>query len=308
MSSDAIARVQALATKAEELTEKGLALRAAENYGRAAEAATALGQDNLVTIHMQQHQGGVLGSFAMVAMEGERRDSQRNFAALRAECVALLSSAAQALERRRVAGTLLDGTCSALEVDWQLRQIKRYNGTRLTNAEAASWAALMGYEEFISVASNICGLLAFADKFAGECSCTQFESFAQHVVLAAALMQQPRRRVDVSMPFEAVFPARLQVAVISSTTGANGLDERLVQMLATAWQRLQHSGVLQARGCNDGITRVMRGTHANQAAAEKSMSAHGLRSCALAGCGARELHVAHFKSCAACKAAAYCCK
>ena len=53
MSSDVLARVQAYALKAEELTCKGHLLRAAENYGRAAEAARPLGADSLVTLHMQ---------------------------------------------------------------------------------------------------------------------------------------------------------------------------------------------------------------------------------------------------------------
>jgi hypothetical protein len=37
-------------------------------------------------------------------------------------------------------------------------------------------------------------------------------------------------------------------------------------------------------------------------------AAPGLRLCALAACGAREAHPSHFKSCAACRTAAYCCK
>ena len=35
--------------------------------------------------------------------------------------------------------------------------------------------------------------------------------------------------------------------------------------------------------------------------------APGLRSCTLAGCGAKEAHLAQFKRCAACKAVVYCC-
>ena len=41
---------------------------------------------------------------------------------------------------------------------------------------------------------------------------------------------------------------------------------------------------------------------------KESLNASGLRSCALAGCGAREAHPAHFKSCAACRAVVYCCR
>ena len=38
------------------------------------------------------------------------------------------------------------------------------------------------------------------------------------------------------------------------------------------------------------------------------MTATGLRSCALPGCGAMEAHPAHFKSCAACRMVVYCCR
>ena len=45
-----LARVRALYKKATELIDKGHLSRAADYYGRAAEAARALGEDNLVTV------------------------------------------------------------------------------------------------------------------------------------------------------------------------------------------------------------------------------------------------------------------
>ena len=57
MSSDLIARVQALHDKAEELADKGHLLRAAENYVLAAEVARSLGPDNLVSVYMLLRQG-----------------------------------------------------------------------------------------------------------------------------------------------------------------------------------------------------------------------------------------------------------
>ena len=36
--------------------------------------------------------------------------------------------------------------------------------------------------------------------------------------------------------------------------------------------------------------------------------APGLRRCALDGCGAKEAHSTHFKSCAACRTVVYCCR
>ena len=60
MSSDALARVEAFSKKAEELSFKGHMMRASENFGRAAEAARALGVDNLVGLNMQLLQCNML--------------------------------------------------------------------------------------------------------------------------------------------------------------------------------------------------------------------------------------------------------
>ena len=72
MASDIIARVEAFSQKAVELSTKGHFLRAAENYGRAAEAARALGADNLVTVHMLVLQGDMCHGHSMSAAEVSR--------------------------------------------------------------------------------------------------------------------------------------------------------------------------------------------------------------------------------------------
>ena len=52
----------------------------------------------------------------------------------------------------------------------------------------------------------------------------------------------------------------------------------------------------------------MTGIEKMVADAEKQHAAATLRCCALGACGAREVHEAQFKSCAACKAIVYCCR
>ena len=64
MSSDVLVRVEAITDKAEELCDKGHVLRAADYFGRAAEAARALGEDNLVEVHLHLRRGNVLAVFA----------------------------------------------------------------------------------------------------------------------------------------------------------------------------------------------------------------------------------------------------
>ena len=125
MSSDILARVDALADKAEELSEKGHLLRAAENFGRAVAAARALGADSLVALHLQLRQEIMLACYVTNAPDAF--SDPRVFAAHRAECIALLSGAVDALERRRAADTLLDGKCAAVEVAWRASVVQRFN-------------------------------------------------------------------------------------------------------------------------------------------------------------------------------------
>ena len=65
MSSDSIGPVLAFYRKATELESKGHIVSAAENFGRAAEAARdlATGTDDLVTVDMQRSQADVLLSY-----------------------------------------------------------------------------------------------------------------------------------------------------------------------------------------------------------------------------------------------------
>ena len=87
-----------------------------------------------------------------------------------------------------------------------------------------------------------------------------------------------------------------------------GLDAGLAQMLADAWQRLQRSGVLQARRIEERIAGLAAGQQAFRAAVQSSLTAPGRRSCALPGCGAVEAHLEHFKSCSKCRTVVYCCR
>ena len=306
MSSDVIARVDAFYQKADELGGKGHLLRAAENFSRAAEAARPLGEDNLVMLHMRLQRGHLLACFA-TAPDALATVDLRTLAAHRAEFIALLSGAIAVLERRRVAGTLLEGKCTAAEEAWYTFDPgRRVKTAGYTAADAASSAALIGYEQFLRAAKHATGVLLDAFWYAAECSDAQFQTFAQQVVHAAELMQQPRRHNDKALLYEAMFADALRKTV--AETGARGLDARLFQLLAGAWERLQRSGVLQARRVEECIAMLGPAQQNFHAAVQSSLTAPGLRTCALPGCGAKEAHPAHFKSCAACRTVVYCCR
>ena len=304
MSPDVLARVLALENKANELLDKGHLLRAAEYYGRATEAALPLGADNLVALNMQLQQSNLLIRYASASMPGADIEP-RIRAAHGATSLTLISDALAALERRRVAGTLLEGKCSAVEEAWYASVLQRDNA-RLPASYAASWAPLVGYAQFLNGAVNAMNLLRNAGALAAECSVAQLEAFAQHVVQAAELMQQPRRHGDSGMGMNAMFTDGFRRAV--NLADPNGLDARLVQLLAGAQQQLERSGVLQARRIETRIPKLLPMQEAFNAAMLKSLTAPDLRTCALPGCGAKEAHPAHFKSCAACRTVVYCCR
>ena len=62
----------------------------------------------------------------------------------------LISENVASLERRRLAGTLLEGQCTALEEAWYAGQLlAREEG--LTGPETLSMAKLVGYEHFFRI-------------------------------------------------------------------------------------------------------------------------------------------------------------
>ena len=264
-----------------------------------------MGEDNLVTLHVQLQRGNMLLCYAVTARAAAAVEPKIR-AAHRAECVALFSGAVAALERRRMAGTLLEGKCAAAEEAWYRSELPHQTNAQMTTVEAASWAALVGYNMFMFTAVNALDVLLHAGQFAPECSYEQLYAFAQHVVLAAELMQKPRRHDNVGMLFEVIFMSGFIKTVAGA--GANCLDARLAQLLSGVCQRLLRSGVVRARRLQQGIGFIAPGQQNFQAAVQKSMNAPGLRTSALPGCGAREAHPAHFKSCAACRTVAYCCR
>jgi len=308
MASEDLASAHVFHRKAGELNNKGHLLRAAENYGRAAEAFRALdpAPDNLVAVEMQTCQAHMLLNHvvAVNAAAADARDAAASLLRHRADCVALLSTAVAALERRRVAGTLLEGKCTAAEEAWDAAQ---WIDAEYPAAEAASLAKLVGYQTFISAAQTLTVLLGNAIFFDTGCSATQLQAFAQHIVHAADLMQLPRSHCTIALVREIEFADTL--SPLMAYLAARRLDARLVQ-LTDAWQRLKRSGVLETRGILDEVQRRVKAKRREtfHAVIDAAMAAPGLRTCALAGCGAKEAHPQHFKSCAACRTVVYCCR
>ena len=310
MSSQAMSLALALRKKAGELHEKGHLLRAAQLYARAAEAARSLdpGVDNFVTLHALQLQASALFShFSRTINNAVDADvdpeDPEALAACCAEIITLLTAVTAALERRRMAGTLLEGRCTAAEDAWYADNLRQCNN--LPSAVILGFRPLFGYMTFIAVAKLVLTVLLNAVVFAEKCHETQFESFTQFVVCAMDLITLPHRFTAAIIPNEAYFVLTL---VEEMPRGATGLDLHLNELLTNSWQRLLQSGVLQRRCLLDkGILRKF-GASSDEFldVVNSAMTAPGLRNCTLASCGAREAHPQHFKACAACRSVVYC--
>ena len=306
MSSDeVVSRFQELMNKASELTNKGHVLSAAEKYACAAEVTRALGPDNLLALGAQLRQVNMLFTYVTSAAGARNSAETRTLAAHRSECVALLCGAVEVLARRCVAGTLLDGKCSHEEVV-SYRLAIQHSHSDFTFEFANSFAQLVGYAVYLQAADIMLDVRLWHRAFEAECSKAQLHAFAQQAVLAAEWIQQPRRHGNVPFAPEGSFVKTLRATIVHA--GAHGLDARVVQLLADASKRLECSGVLQIRHIEEAFHQITSMRVVSAAAVTKSLSATDRRSCSLAGCGAKEAHPQHFKRCAACRAAAYCCR
>ena len=305
MSSDALERVHALQAKADELCTKGHLLRAAENFGRAAEAADALGDDCIIAANQRLRQGLMHSLYVMTAPEGTAE--AHTLAAHRAECVALYSAAVAALERRRAAGTLRPGRITASEVAWRVAVMRRRNSVHFDAAEAPRLAdGVLGYEQFLHAAAYVLGVLAQPQQYgAAECSPAQRLAFARCVVHAAQMLVRPHGRGSAGLGPDAKFMEQLYATVAMGAS--NGMDESLLIMLLGALELVERSRVAHSQDIAERLgVAVSESSLSAFEAMRESMTAPGLRGCALGGCGAREAHPGHFKNCGACLTVVYC--
>ena len=153
--------------------------------------------------------------------------------------------------------------------------------------------------------------LAYHVLFAGNAgmlSMTQEQLRICVVLLAdtAELIVQPRMHEDVALSREGNFMKIMQRLMtlpgLLTPHGADGVR------LLHSWRRLEQSGVLQRRGADSARQAALRRKDDLRSATTAAAAAPGLRSCALETCSARDAHPSHFKSCAACRIPAYCCK
>jgi hypothetical protein len=313
MSALDVSAVVALANKAMTLREKGSYARAAELFARAAAAAQALGaRDCLVVAALQLMQAD-----CWLQQSKSRLVAPADVASMRDVAFALLPVAKATLLRRKAAGTLLCGTCAPHEEAWELACLTHSTGElRATSGEVGDAAFLrarvdasmlpalapyVGYNAYLS-----CARIVFMRVILRK-AVAEMRADVAFVCDALDMMSQPLALDTTRLRFSAetalVHSMRSAIAhdYISATTD----DVGGAQLLA-AWDRVERSGVLQARNIGDAIARRACTEERVAAFAAAALAAKGLRVCALDSCGAREVHASQFKLCGACKTVCYC--
>ena len=196
-----LSRVIALAKKAGELSVKGHYARAAEKYALAVEEAERLlpaSPDCLITAALRHSQVSALMNYAIASVT---KPADANDA-LKKGCLCLLPTATDMLQRRKAAGTLLPGTCRAVEVAWFRAAARHAVGFHsISRADAEARSALVapygGLETFMRAASSLAFVLCqpelqYADELSNEEMEVHLTTAALFLASALELMVLPR--------------------------------------------------------------------------------------------------------------------
>jgi hypothetical protein len=310
----AVASIAALSVKASELYGARMFSRAADKYAAAASAAAALQPaDNAVVALSQARQ--------VIALLADGYDFFNTGAALhaaRTHVAPLLRAALAVAQRRKDAGTLRPGACSAFEEAFEsaftragIKQEAGAGGASASAADvqrsAAGYAPHVGYRAHMTVASAAVSFLALAVQNEDAAFSATHEAFIFELYTFIAAALDCMR--TVALPAGMVFPAERDVVRLLE---ARIMEDESIRVdtptgaaLLRAWRALQRSGVLAARG----IAARARADERSLGGCRVVRITPDMRRCALASCGEPEMHAkGQFKLCAACKTVAYCCK
>ena len=301
------------------LKDKGRYARAVEKFGDAAAAAAlelAMDEDGLVVAFLRAAQAEALmcHSAAPSLTDAESDEARQTVVAvLLPQCVATLT-------RRKEAGTLLSGSCRAAEAEWkrtasELNHVRDGVPAEFARACARVSSMSLGFDVYMlaaSIAFNALTISTMLFSISRELQLLHAAFVASALDLIAKQQELPSVFVDgvkkcslgslsermlVQNAREILFDARTSCFV----------DGEAFLLMAEAWRRVERSGVVAVRKLMDPpSTSVSVGTCLDAAAAEAAV--RGLRTCAMAGCTSKEVHVSQFKRCGACRTVAYCCK
>ncbi len=216
-----------------------------------------------------------------------------------------LLSVMPVVERRRCAGTLLYGKCAPHEVEFRRQLIAA--GGAYGARQAALFAPFIGYEAYLLVARlalHRVTILGSGPSAVSPLTAAQTQQIVNCAATGLDLMSMPRLEKGKSFGFEAVLLNDVDELLLRGGQAPVSREHR--DALEAAVSRLRGSGVLEERGMDNALQSALLLSANLDAKAQAEQEAPERQPCA--HCGARELHVDHFKRCAACKGPRFCCK
>jgi len=228
---------------------------------------------------------------------------------MREVCLRLMPSAMAVLERRKAAGTLLQGSCRPVEEAYQIhvtRHILELQGdTQAMEMTPVVYAPYVGVETYFRVASSVAFMLINTGVFVRTFLLSDEQKNTAYLFIASALDLMARPRDYNSwLSGEPGLVGNLRVLI----PRVSDLDNPATKQLCAVWRRVLRSGVLGARSIDEGIDITAQKQQHLRSAADADLAAGRLQQCALVGCAARESHASHFKRCGSCRTVAYCCR
>ena len=270
--------------------------RNAELSGQAAVQAEALfGDDSLVVAHLRRGEGVALFNMSCEANGAEE-------VALFKRSWGVLLSLIPLLLRRLEANTLLPGTITEVEMDFEIHMkaamMKAMNEPVPPPAVLRAWASTMGYNTLLSAM-----LMSLEVLQLPLWPATQRRSVESFVL----------QGLDV-IPRTAGIPASLitgeddLVAFIETKVSPQHHGPAFCSAVLRKWRSDAVSNVLRARGVlQTGIAKRDQTKAEFDARQRADIAKHGLRDCALPSCAKTEKTVKEFAGCSGCRSVVYCC-
>jgi hypothetical protein len=223
------------------------------------------------------------------------------------------------VSQRRLARTLLPGSCREAEVAWfratmECKLLDQGKPDQVARAGAQAYAPSLGYETYMLVAKVALNVLLLMSAPQGILPALQVY-YGMFIHSALELISQQREPIFCSVDnvtrwaiyctSERVLAKQTLDEILGA--GLAKLDREAATLISNGMYCVHCSGVVAMRNLLAPYDPD-ESVGASLVAAAAEAAARGLRTCSLASCGSKEAHVSHFKRCAACQQAFYCCR
>ena len=272
--------------------------RAAELWGRTVTAAQALRQpDCLVVTYLQclQFHAQV---HAVILEDGEehRGISKQTATRLELACLVELPTILETLKRRAAAGTLDPGTNRAYETEFYGRYAWQQTSSSEADRTAAREAPFLGQDVALRAGMLSVALLPLQLESRQAFDKHERCAFVVSALDLALRHSMAGRWLRTHTMFLDVANRKLKELAQMEASGRFSTADAVA--VRDAIRRLSDHAI---REHGSRLQRHRNAIKEMQVIAKAASCSAVTRPCALAGCCARELHVAHFKGCAACR-------